>query len=552
MDHLPPAPTPPVNNNNSGNMASNSDRTANLLNLLKFSSSNAAQQRQQALPPQQAQQHQQHQQQLHHEQQHEQHQPVREMEHQQYHQAEQQMHSPPQHQPQQYHSPPASVPQHQFPSPRIHQPAPTSADPSGLLAALMRGAHDSESPAPRPEQQQQQQQHSQHPQHHHLHEQPQSQHQPSTFGNGSPPPDTRSYLLNLLNRPKPGQSEQPSMMTETSRSNNDTPQSPELREHAREFLSQYQQPTDAYTAAKQYQASKAHENGHVHASQGNAESYSHGSSHQQPTQQGGSQDVDALYRLIGTLAHQTSSPQGSNAHSSNTGPQALKKDHPSPAGSQHHGSQRGSYHSPITSPHDLHRHKVNRTSSLHSHQSASHHSVSKPTPTSTEYDRYAGSEHNKETVSDAVSDLAGRADHDAREALDRAEQEQTQAEIAEELDQMLNADSDREFHRSARAAAKDLQKELDRSDNEGALEETLPAEIAEAVHDIVDEVANQDVADSWESADQDEIVVIEEQEGPPVKVFNFPMKPWISINLQEGTTDPRPEFRDEAIMTLLA
>ena len=340
------------------------------------------------------------------------------------------------------------------------------------------------------------------------------------------------------------------MMTETSRSNNDTPQSPELREHAREFLSQYQQPTDAYTAAKQYQASKAHENGHVHASQGNAESYSHGSSHQQPTQQGGSQDVDALYRLIGTLAHQTSSPQGSNAHSSNTGPQALKKDHPSPAGSQHHGSQRGSYHSPITSPHDLHRHKVNRTSSLHSHQSASHHSVSKPTPTSTEYDRYAGSEHNKETVSDAVSDLAGRADHDAREALDRAEQEQTQAEIAEELDQMLNADSDREFHRSARAAAKDLQKELDRSDNEGALEETLPAEIAEAVHDIVDEVANQDVADSWESADQDEIVVIEEQEGPPVKVFNFPMKPWISINLQEGTTDPRPEFRDEAIMDI--
>lgn len=350
-------------------------------------------------------------------------------------------------------------------------------------------------------------------------------------------------MLNLLNRPKPSQNEQP-LLTETSRSNNDTPQSPELGDHTSQYLSQYQQPTDAYTAAKQYQAKMY---GDMQHSSGNAESYSYQSGEQQES----SADVNALYQqLIGSLAQQSS--QGSHSHHSNAGQSfhILKKDHSSPAGSQHQGSQRGgSAHSPITSPRDLHRHGANRTSSLHSHQSASHHSVSKPTPTSTDFDRYAAPEH-KETVSDAISDMAEKADRDAREALERAEHEQTQAEIVEELDQMLNADSDKEFHRSARAAAQDLRKELDRSDNEGALDENLPSDVADTVRDIVDQAADQNVADSWESADQDEIVVIEEKESPPVKVFNFPMKPWISINLQEGATEPRPEFHDEAIMDI--
>ena len=528
MDHLPPAPTPPVNNGNTNNMASGSDRTANLLNLLKFSSANAHQQRQQAAPQQQQQQPQEQEPQpqhhhasppQHHDQPYQQHQPHQNQTHQ------------PQHHQQQ-----SNVSQAQFPT-RIHQPAPTSADPTGLLAALMRGAHDSESPAPG-----HQEQAPQPPQH--QQQAPQAPQQSNPFGNGTPPPDTRSYLLNLLNRPKPSQNEQP-LLAEASRSNNDTPQSPDIGDHSREYLGQYQQPVDAYTAAKQYQAKMYGDGQH---SSGNTESYSYPSGQQQES----SADVSALYQqLMGSWAQQ-SSPQGSQSHHSNAGQpfHILKKDHSSPAGSQHQGSQHsGSAHSPVTSPRDLHRRSINRTSSLHSHQSASHPSVSKPTPTSTEFDRYAAPEH-KETVSGAISDMAEQADRNAREALDRAEHEQTQAEIAEELDQMLNADSDKEFHRSARTAAQDLRKELDRSDNEGALEETLTADVAETVREIVDQAADQNVADSWESADQDEIVVIEEKDGPPVKVFNFPMKPWISIHLHEGATEPRPEFRDEAIMDI--
>lgn len=399
-----------------------------------------------------------------------------------------------------------------------------------------------------------------------LHSQPPQ----NAFGSGSPPPDTRSYLLNLLNRPKPGQQDdkphQQSQHAESPRSNNHTPQSPEI--DPAQILAQYKQSNDPYAAAKQYQQAKMF--GDDGQSSNIAESYSYSPNHQQQSQQSAPTDMSALYQqLMGSLAQ--SSPQsnsGNQAASASGLPfHILKKDQSSPGGSQkqssqYQGSHRGSIHSPVTSPHELNRPHAHRAPSLHSHHSHhSHsHSASKPTPTSTiDYDRYTVVEHHhKETVSDAVSDLAAKADRDARDALDRAEHhqneeqeehEQTQAEIAEELDRMLDADSDADFHASAQAAAEGLQRELDRSENEGILEAALPADVAESVREIVDDAAHG-VADSWESADQDEIVVIEEKEDPPVKVYNFPMKPWIAINLNDGVTDPRPEFRDEAIMDI--
>jgi hypothetical protein len=173
--------------------------------------------------------------------------------------------------------------------------------------------------------------------------------------------------------------------------------------------------------------------------------------------------------------------------------------------------------------------------------------VKQGTPPTSEFDNYNSTP--KETVAEAIEDIAEQADHEAREALERAEHERAQAEIAGDLDDMLNAKSEKEFEDSAHIAAQAIQAELDRSENEGLLEDTLPHDVAETVREIVDEAA-QGVAESWESADQDEIVVIEEKETPPVKVFNFPMKPWISITLQEEGTEPRPLFRDETIMDI--
>ncbi|CAM1510585.1 Fc.00g009200.m01.CDS01 [Cosmosporella sp. VM-42] len=506
---MPAAPTPPVN---SMSMPSNSDRTANLLNLLKFSgagnsqlqSQSARENQNQSAPQPQPQ----HQNQLH----------------QQLHQNQLQHHLEQQAQLQQaqlQHG--VSIPQ-QFPA-RLHQPAPTAADPTGLLAALMRGAQDSEDQQPKSA--------------------PPAQQQSNSFGNGSPPPDTRSYLLNLLNRPKP-QGDQPSMLAETARADNPTPQSPDHspeqnRYHGPYQQQQYQQP-NPYQLAQQYQAEHY---ANVEHPPSNVESFSYPPT-QEPT------DVSALYQqLMGTLAQQSSPQsqrsqrsQGHAAQSPNAMPfQILKKD--SPAGSQHFDQPApGSERSPLASPPTHIHHNADRTSSFHSHPSA--HQQTPPVP---EFDTYVAPEPETETVAEAVSDLADQADQEAREAVERAEHEQAQAEIAEDLDDMLNATTEQEFEESAQAAAQAIQAELDRSDNEGILEEALTADMAQAVHDIVDEAA-QGVADSWESADQDEIVVIEEKEPPPVRVYNFPMKPWISISLQEEGTEPRPQFRDESIMDI--
>ncbi|KKA27981.1 hypothetical protein TD95_004773 [Thielaviopsis punctulata] len=56
------------------------------------------------------------------------------------------------------------------------------------------------------------------------------------------------------------------------------------------------------------------------------------------------------------------------------------------------------------------------------------------------------------------------------------------------------------------------------------------------------------IAENWENADPEEDDAIPEiKEEPLVKVFNFPMQPWISITLSDKT-EPRPSFREIAIM----
>ncbi|KAF7563327.1 hypothetical protein G7046_g784 [Stylonectria norvegica] len=517
---MPPAPTPPVN---SMNMGSNSDRTANLLNLLKFSGSGGSQLQSQAAREQNQNQLQS---QLQQPQLQHQHQHPLQHQFQQHNQAENQQ--PQQQQQQQPSGIPFPITQGQFAA-RLHQPAPTSADPTGLLAALMRGAHEDEPKLPPP---------------------PAAQ-QPSSnaFTNGSPPPDTRSYLLNLLNRPKPSQGEQPSTLADTSRSENLTPQSPDQTAETNRYYAQYQQ-AQQHQQQQQQQANSyqgAHQfpqEAYSEAARPNAEAWAY------PQAQEPSGDVSALYQqLMGTLAQQ-SSPQSQRSHRSqphatqspNALPfQILKKD--SPAGSQHYDQSAVGDHSSIASPPSHIRRKADRTSSLHSHPSV------KQTPPAADFEDYAPVEQSRETVSEAINDIAEQVDQDAREAIERAEHEQVQAEIAEDLDDMLNATSEREFEESAQAAAQAIQSELDRSDNEGILEDALSPDMADAVRELVDEAA-QGVADSWESADQDEIVVIEEKEIPPVRVYNFPMKPWISISLQDEGTEPRPQFRDETIMDI--
>ncbi|GAO19697.1 hypothetical protein UVI_02064370 [Ustilaginoidea virens] len=495
-------------------MPSNAERTANLLNLLKFSAGPANPSAQpQSLPSLQSQ-------------------PSDHQQPSQQHQARQPGYSQAQ-----YSSPPA----------RLHQPAPAGADPTGLLAALMRGAtHDAEEP---------------------RHTPPVQAAQPANanpFANGPPSADTRSYLLNLLNRPKPSQTDQP-MLSETSRVNGAASQSPEITTDSNRFFNQYHH-HQSQPSAYQQQAQHFHQQQHAPS-----ESYSEvqnqapfGPSHHftQTQNQDSPADMSALYQqLMGSLVKTSPSSLVSQpaGHAQPPPPfQILKKDQASPAGFQHlDHSHVANDRSPMASPPEQPGQTANRTSSIHSHQSTRYSAHQTPPAGS---DSLSHVEQSKETVAEAVHGVAEQADKDAQEALDRAEQRLDAADSSDEASvketstgqEWLDEDDD-----ATVSVVKAIEEQIVQNIREGhELNNSHSSPVVAAVLNDASDSGNAgvenilEVADSWESADQEEIVVIEEKEAPPVRVYNFPMKPWISISLQEETKEVRPEFRDESIMDI--
>jgi hypothetical protein len=158
-----------------------------------------------------------------------------------------------------------------------------------------------------------------------------------------------------------------------------------------------------------------------------------------------------------------------------------------------------------------------------------------------------GAAGNKETVHDALSGVGNQVDKQVQEAIARAERDESQAAIEQDLSDMLEARTEKEFEAAAQDAAKLINKELAKEENDGALD-SLPTPVAEAVRDVIEDAAHGHIADSWESADAEDSPIKEEEENI-VKVYNFPMKPWISITIKE-TDEPRPIFPQETVMDI--
>ncbi|KAI1352800.1 hypothetical protein F5Y01DRAFT_278708 [Xylaria sp. FL0043] len=453
--------------------------------------------------------------------------------------------------------------------PPLHAPVPIPADPQGLLATLMKGNMQNEGPAPRVE-----------------HQQPSSR----DSWNMGPPANTQEYLLNLLHRPKPAQNDQPSTnessqpATLTPQSANDssadhyrdyghrqallesashdsTPlphqfavsprdrhdfQSP-LPQHShydtsnRSSRFDYTNPFDEF-AAPQDKASK---------------SSTPGNSGPVTTMPPELQAATAVKIMQKSSASAMSSPGNASDHKRSSAyqsppvsagpPRARPERYPSDTGRSHGSPYTTASHS------DPHYEREHEHGHGHGHENEREHEHEYEHEHEREHER--GQEYqpqhqqNKETVLDAITDLAEKADIEAQDALARAEQEEAQARIAADLEDMMSAKTDAEFQDSAEAAARNLSKELEKEENADALEARYSPEIAQSIRHIVEDTAHGPVADSWESAEADEIVVIEEPP-TPVKVYNFPMKPWISITMQDSFDEPRPQFRDEVILDI--
>ncbi|KAI1258508.1 hypothetical protein F5Y18DRAFT_344175 [Xylariaceae sp. FL1019] len=389
--------------------------------------------------------------------------------------------------------------------PPIHAPVPMPADPQGLLATLMKGNMHNEASASRPDQQH-------HQQHQQQQQQPPQQITMPPSWNVGPPVNTQEYLLNLLHRPKPAQNDQPST-NESSQPATLTPQS--NNRSSADYHGEYS---------------------HKQIMPGNA---SHDST---PLPHSYAQSPPTNYNYHSPPSqHVDQIEYQRDAEYSREEDYSRDKDY-SP---DENYSPKDKY--PEEEEEDVYSRRKDYDGEGHYQEKEYQEKDYRDKEYSGE-DEYVH-EKNTETVSEAMNDLAQKADQEAQEALARAEQEEVQAQIAADLEDMMSARTDAEFQESAEVAARDIKRELDREENADALEDQYSPSVAQAIREIVEDAAMGPVVDSWESAEADEIIVIEEPI-QPVKVYNFPMKPWISITMLDSFDEPRPQFRDDVILDI--
>ena len=421
---------------------------------------------------------------------------------------------------------PISIPHIPIPPSVIHAPAPVAADPSGLLAALMRGSLQTDS---KPENEA---------------EQPEPAAPTSVWNVGPPSNDTKQYLLNLLNRPKPSQENSPREQAQPN------PHSAEHHEPSSHVAHQASgrpaelpaipnipsrtefdfQPKASESLTQKFGSPHSQHSHHSHA--GSAPKATANFSYSNPFD-----DFPGSSPGHRTPNSTTPGASGSATVSSQTAVpiQILRKQDSAQSNGdrKYSGSERGSIDTPEHA-----RRKLEHVASPLSQNNANEERLAlEPV------------DREKESVSEAISGIAETANRQATEAIARAEEEQAQLEIARTLEDMVNATTEEDFEASARAAAIGIQDELAKDENMGLLEDMLPPDAARAVHEIIDEAAHQGpVADSWESAEADEIIVIEEAP-TPVKVYNLPMKPWIIISIHDNG-EHRASFRPESILDI--
>ncbi|KAI4289221.1 MAG: hypothetical protein L6R35_001512 [Caloplaca aegaea] len=135
-----------------------------------------------------------------------------------------------------------------------------------------------------------------------------------------------------------------------------------------------------------------------------------------------------------------------------------------------------------------------------------------------------------ETVAEALNEVGSKVDKEAEKALARAEanadQTERAAEVKEEEVQEARLDAAEE---TVREAAAEVKHELDKEENEGVLEEVFPGAVAAAVKDIID-----DAAEAWES-DEREKSQSQPDDDNIVRVYQFPLRPFVSIDIKRKT-----------------
>ncbi|KAL6720206.1 hypothetical protein ACLMJK_002127 [Lecanora helva] len=155
-----------------------------------------------------------------------------------------------------------------------------------------------------------------------------------------------------------------------------------------------------------------------------------------------------------------------------------------------------------------------------------------------------------ETVAEALNEVGDKVDQQVESALAKAEEAGERKEQGSQFKEEGGTEEEQriieDIQSSAHDIAVDVKKELDKDENQELLKESMPTPMAEAVKDVIDEAASEKVADEYENA-EGEKSNSKHESSRDVPVYQFPMKPFVSISLIQKEP-PYLSIREDAVM----
>ncbi|KAJ9641790.1 hypothetical protein H2199_005003 [Coniosporium tulheliwenetii] len=149
------------------------------------------------------------------------------------------------------------------------------------------------------------------------------------------------------------------------------------------------------------------------------------------------------------------------------------------------------------------------------------------------------------SVPEALSGVGEQVNRELEEALAKVDLN-TKDQANFEADKTVEAEDAKDAQEAVIVAAKEIKEELKDEEARKVIEEGMPKPMAKAFEQIIEDVAQADVADSWESADAEDSPAKDEE--AVVRVYNFPMRPFVSIDVK--LQDRAPGLRPDSVMEI--
>ena len=153
-----------------------------------------------------------------------------------------------------------------------------------------------------------------------------------------------------------------------------------------------------------------------------------------------------------------------------------------------------------------------------------------------------------ETVAEALNDVGEQVSRQVDHALAQAAKGDVDVKVKDEEPEDEHTVDLHAMKAELQDIAAEVREENGMNENSGILENIMPEEVAEATKDITIEAADGDIEGHQGSAD-DEKSSNEAKYQSAVPVYNFPMRPFVSIDLKQDEPCLQ-QIRDDAVMEI--